>query len=69
MAKPTALIGSIIDPDVKNDLGALCTQIGFDGDETTGQVTGPEGQVGLIHTIGNSETEVPGVVGYTAPAP
>lgn len=67
MAKPTARVGSVMDSDVSNDLGSLNTLIGFVGNEATGAVTGPEGQVGAIHRIGHVDTEVPSVVGYTAP--
>lgn len=67
MAKPTARVGSVMDSDVSNDLGSLNTLIGFVGNEATGAVTGPEGQVGAIHRIGHADTEVPSVVGYTAP--
>lgn len=67
MAKPEALVGSLLDPIESNDLGSLNTLIGFAGNEATGAVTGPEGQVGAIHRIGHVDTEVPSVVGYTAP--
>jgi len=67
MAKPTELVGSLLDPIESNDLGSLNTLIGFVGNEATGAVTGPEGQVGAIHRIGQVNTEVPSVVGYTAP--
>lgn len=67
MAKPTELVGSLIDPVESNDLGSLNTLIGFVGNETTGAVTGPAGQTGVIHRIGSAVTEVPSVVGYTAP--
>lgn len=67
MAKPEAIVGSLVDPVESNDLGSLNTLIGFVGNEATGEVTGPEGQTGAIHRIGHADTEVPSVVGYTAP--
>ena len=66
MAKPTAIVGAVIDLAPANDLGALTSMIGFSGDEETGLVTGSEGQEGAIHAIGSSDTEVPGVIGGEA---
>lgn len=56
-----------MDSNASNDLGSLNTLIGFAGNESTGKVTGPKGQPGAIHRIGHVDTEVPSVVGYTAP--
>ena len=67
MAKPEAIVGSLLDPEESNDLGSLNTLIGFVGNAATGAVAGPKGQTGAIHRIGHADTKVPSVVGYTAP--
>lgn len=67
MAKPEAIAGSLMDPVVSNDLGALNTLIGFVGNAATGATTGPEGQTAAIHRIGHVDTDAPSVVGYEEP--
>lgn len=61
---PEGVSGALYDPSEENGLGGLNTLIGFVGNTATGAVTGPAGQVGVIHRIGHADTDSPGVVGY-----